>query len=69
MFGCLRSRALILGALLLVAGPARSDFFDQPFALRLFFAVDRQSNYASTLARQASIAALEGGSANPICCC
>ena len=65
MFGCLRSRALILGALLLVAGPARSDFFDQPFALRLFFAVDRQSNYASTLARQASIAALEGGSANP----
>ena len=64
MFVWGRLGAAILGGMMLAA-PARADFFDQPFALRLFFAVDRQSNYASTLARQASIAALEGGSANP----
>jgi len=52
-------------ALLLVVPPARADFNDQPFALRLFFAVDRQSNYVSTLARQASVGALDAGSANP----
>jgi hypothetical protein len=64
MFGWVRLGTVILSAVVL-ASSARADFFDQPFALRLFFAVDRQSNYASTLARQASIAALEGGSANP----
>jgi hypothetical protein len=51
--------------LMLAAIPARAGFDEAPFELRLFLAVDRQSNYSSTLARQASIAALEGGSANP----
>jgi hypothetical protein len=52
-------------ALLLVPALAHADFYERPFELRLFFTVDRQSNYASTLARQASIAALESASANP----
>lgn len=65
MFGCTRSLELYVAVLLLIPVPAYADFFDQPFALRLFFTVDRQSNYSSTLARQASLAALDGGSANP----
>lgn len=65
MFGCLRRPEMILSVLLLVPVAAHADFYDQPFALRLFFTVDRQSNYSSTLARQASMAALDGGSANP----
>jgi hypothetical protein len=44
---------------------AHADLRDQPFALRVFFTVDRQSNYVSTLGRQASIAFLDGSSANP----
>jgi len=59
-----RARTL-LGLLLLVPLTALADFDALPFELRLFLAVDRQSNYSSTLARQASIAALEGASANP----
>jgi hypothetical protein len=51
--------------LILIPATARADFGSLPFALRLFLSVDRQSNYSSTLARQASIAALDGGSANP----
>lgn len=43
-------------ALLLVPALAHADFYERPFELRLFFTVDRQSNCASTLARQASIA-------------
>jgi hypothetical protein len=65
MFGRIRRRSAWLAVLLLAPGVAYADFYDRPFALRLFFAVDRQSNYSSTLARQASLAALEGGSANP----
>ena len=57
--------ASVIAAWLSFSPPAHADFDDQPFALRLFFTVDRQSNYASTLARQASMAALDGGSANP----
>jgi hypothetical protein len=65
MFRSVRRPDIVLGMLLLVPVAAQADFYDQPFATRLLFAVDRQSNYSSTLARQASIAALEGGSANP----
>lgn len=61
----IRISALLLGALLAFSDVADADFYDQPFELRLFFTVDRQSNYSSTLGRQASVAALEGGSANP----
>ena len=62
----LRPHALLhLVLLLLVPAVARADFDSLPFALRLFLSVDRQSNYSSTLARQASIAAFDGGSANP----
>ena len=56
---------LLLCLWLLVPGAARADFDALPFELRLFLSVDRQSNYSSTLARQASVAALEGASANP----
>jgi hypothetical protein len=65
--GCnVRTQRILLAALLSVVSPrALADFYDQPFALRLFLAVDRQSNYASTLARQASLAVLDGASANP----
>ena len=65
MLGRIRSSELVFAALLLVPVAAHADFYDQPFALRLFFTVDRQNNYASTLARQASLAVLDGGSANP----
>ena len=65
MFRSVRPPQVFLGMLLLVPVAAQADFYDQPFAMRLLFAVDRQSNYSSTLARQASVAALEGGSANP----
>lgn len=58
----IRYRALLL---LLIPLPAHAGIDDLPFALRLFLSVDRQSNYSSTLARQASIAALDGASANP----
>ena len=51
--------------LLVVPMPACAGIDGLPFELRLFLAVDRQSNYSSTLARQASIAALDGGSSNP----
>jgi hypothetical protein len=51
--------------LLVVSMPAYAGIDELPFELRLFLAVDRQSNYSSTLARQASIAALDGGSSNP----
>jgi hypothetical protein len=60
----IRTYALLLGALTF-SKAVHAGFYDQPFELRLFFAVDRQSNYSSTLGRQASLAALEGGSANP----
>ena len=65
MFRSVRPPQVFLGMLLLVPVAAQADFYNQPFAMRLLFAVDRQSNYSSTLARQASVAALEGGSANP----
>ena len=58
----LRFRAMLL---VLVPVPAFAGVDDLPFELRLFLAVDRQSNYSSTLARQASIAVLDGASANP----
>jgi hypothetical protein len=51
--------------LMFVSGSAYAGVDDLPFELRLFLAVDRQSNYSSTLARQASIGALDGASANP----
>jgi hypothetical protein len=59
------ARRLALLLLSIVPATAYAGFDDLPFALRLFLSVDRQSNYASTLARQASVAALDGGSANP----
>jgi len=59
-----RARRLLC-LLLLVPAVAHADFDALPFELRLFLAVDRQSNYSSTLARQASVAALEGASVNP----
>src|SRR5690242_2516540 len=51
--------------LLLVSMRAYAGVDDLPFELRLFLAVDRQNNYSSTLARQTSIAVLDGASANP----
>lgn len=60
-----RPRALLRLLLLLIPATAHAEFGSLPFELRLFLSVDRQSNYSSTLARQASVAALDGGSANP----
>ena len=60
-----RPVCLLRFVLLLVPSAAHAEFYDRPFELRLFLSVDRQSNYSSTLARQASMAALDGGSANP----
>ena len=41
------------------------DFFRHPYETRLFLALDRQNNHSATLGRQASLAVLEGASANP----
>ena len=63
-----QSAATLLLCLLfssVVAVPAYGGVDDLPFEVRLLLAVDRQSNYSSTLARQASVAALDGASANP----
>jgi hypothetical protein len=63
---CPHKRQARLAALLLVVSAcARADFYEKPFEVRLFLAVDRQSNYASTLGRQASLAIFDGASANP----
>lgn len=44
---------------------ASADLIDKPYLLRLLLTLDRQSNYASTLGRQASIAFPDGSSMNP----
>jgi hypothetical protein len=55
----------LLPLLLIVPASACADFYDRPFELRLLMTVDRQSNYASTLGRQASVAFFDGASTNP----
>lgn len=52
-------------AIYAVSLPAWADFDSAPFGLRVLLALDRQSNYATTLGRQASIAFLDGASLNP----
>jgi hypothetical protein len=44
---------------------ARADTTEAPFAMRVFLAVDRQSNHATTLGRQASLASPDASSLNP----
>ena len=60
-------RVLFQSSALLIIAPhsMAASLYDRPFELRLFLAVDRQSNYASTLGRQASVAFFDGASANP----
>jgi len=41
------------------------EFYDEPYLFRLALALNRQSNYASTLGRQASVAYPQGSSINP----
>ena len=64
---CFCSSRFRLGVLLVLIVPLQSlaGVDELPFESRLFLTVDRQSNYSSTLARQASIAVLDGASANP----
>jgi len=49
----------------LVSESFGGDFKDEPFSLRLSLALNRQSNYAATVGRMASIAVTQASSANP----
>lgn len=49
----------------LIPLPASAELSEEPYLFRFALALDRQSNSASTLGRQASIAYPEGGSINP----
>ena len=62
----LRGTSLAISvALGIASGAQATSFYDEPLGLRLLLTLDRQSNYAATLGRQASVAFLGGGSANP----
>ncbi|MEX2213473.1 MAG: outer membrane beta-barrel protein [Phycisphaeraceae bacterium] len=45
--------------------PARAELSDEPFLLRMAVTLDRQTNYASSAGRQATLAVAQGASANP----
>ena len=49
----------------MVPGVLAGGFYDEPYLFRFALALDRQSNYASTLGRQASMAFPDGSSVNP----
>lgn len=55
----------VFAALCIASTAKATSFYDEPVGLRLLLTLDRQSNYAATLGRQASVAFLGGGSVNP----